>query len=119
MIILLDYFIIILLLACSIEGILTQKPYIIFVTIPLIVILYINLLTIRKRNKENYSISKDLYSFIYETSKLFYNKKFEELKKFLKNARNTNFYKNHKKDNSNYPTMEYMKEINNIDEFDE
>lgn len=78
----------------------------------------INTIKLIKLNKESYKLTNSYYSFIYNASKLFKNKDYENLNLYLKCARNTDFYKKLRIENSDMPALETLRQYHDEDEFD-
>lgn len=89
-----------------------------FNIIILIIIIYsfINYKSISSKNKEIFILRNSYYKFIKDMSYFVKNQKFIELKDYLKKSRNTSFYKELKKENSDNPSTEFIKQVYNIDD---
>ena len=71
-----------------------------------IVILVLNTICIISKNKKIYNIEESYFIFIRQISIYQDENKYEELKKYLENARKSGLYKRFRRENSDLPVLE-------------
>lgn len=100
----------------SINSIIKDEPNIISIVISTVFL--INVIMLIKKNRENYILSNNYYSFICTVSELLKNNDLDKLTEFLHKSRNTNFYKYYDKENSDMPIVIDILQKHNYDKFD-